>query len=29
VFPIQPPKYVTPQLVDFVRAKISNVAAPN
>jgi len=28
VFPIQPPKYVTPQLVEFVRAKISNVAAP-
>ncbi|PYX75595.1 MAG: hypothetical protein DMG78_03830 [Acidobacteria bacterium] len=28
VFPIQPPNYVTPQLVDFVRAKISNVAVP-
>src|SRR5438270_1286895 len=28
VFPIQPPNYVTPQLVDFVRAKISTVAVP-
>ena len=28
VFPIQPPNYVTPQLVDFVRAKISNIAVP-
>jgi hypothetical protein len=29
VFPMQPPKYVTPQLVEFVRTKISKVAVPN
>jgi len=29
VFPIQPPNYVTPQLVEFVRAKISKVAVQN
>jgi hypothetical protein len=29
VFPIQPPNYVTPQLVDFVRAKINSVAVSN
>jgi hypothetical protein len=28
VFLIRPPNYVTPQLVEFVRAKISNVAVP-
>jgi len=28
VFQIKPPNYVTPQLVDFVRAKISNAAVP-
>jgi hypothetical protein len=28
VFQIKPPNYVTPQLVDFVRAKISNATVP-
>jgi molybdopterin-guanine dinucleotide biosynthesis protein len=29
VFQIKPPNYVTPQLVEFVRTKISQVAVPN
>jgi hypothetical protein len=28
VFQVKPPEYVTPQIVDFVRAKICNVAVP-